>query len=43
LTEVANKIIEGDLDTVLPIIKSKYEINDLSNIMGTLVEAIKLC
>lgn len=41
LTIAGNKIADGELDTELPEIKSKDEIEDLSNTMNLLVGALK--
>lgn len=41
LTAAGNKINSGDIDTELPAIKSNDEIKDLSDVMGSLVEAVR--
>lgn len=41
LTQAGNKISEGEIDTEIPVIKSKDEIQDLSETLGMLVSALK--
>ncbi len=41
LTAAGNKINEGEINTELPVINSNDEIKDLSNVMNSLVEAVR--